>query len=114
MFALSEAVINAQLYGGPPISVKVWTSQDRLVMHVHDTGPGPPNPLTGLVPAPDGSSGSGLGLWLSHQLTNVDIALIPRRRRLHGPTTRRPTARSGRKRRRQGRRRGRHVGRGPR
>src|SRR3954453_3578951 len=32
MFALSDAVINAQLYGGPPTSVKVWTSQDRLVM----------------------------------------------------------------------------------
>jgi anti-sigma regulatory factor (Ser/Thr protein kinase) len=77
MFALSEAVINAQLYGRPPISVTVWSSQDRIVLHVHDAGPGPLNPLTGLVPVPDGSSGAGLGLWLSHQLTNIDIALIP-------------------------------------
>jgi len=76
MFALSEAVINAQLYGLPPTTVKVWRSQDRLVVHVHDTGPGPPDRLTGLVPAPDSSSGAGLGLWLSHQLSNIDIALI--------------------------------------
>jgi anti-sigma regulatory factor (Ser/Thr protein kinase) len=77
LFALSEAVINAQLYGRPPTTVKVWAGQDRIVVHVHDTGPGPGNRLTGLVPAPDGSSGAGLGLWLSHQLTDIDVALIP-------------------------------------
>jgi anti-sigma regulatory factor (Ser/Thr protein kinase) len=76
VFAVSEAVINAQLYGKPPTTVRVWTSEDRIVVHVHDTGPGPGDPLTGLVPEPRGSCGAGLGLWLSHQLTHIDIALI--------------------------------------
>src|SRR4051794_38339962 len=76
LFALSEAVVNAQLYGRPPVTVRVWTGADRIMVHVHDTGPGPANRLTGLVPAPDGSSGAGLGLWLSHQLTNIDVALV--------------------------------------
>jgi anti-sigma regulatory factor (Ser/Thr protein kinase) len=75
LFALSEAVINAQQYGRPPATVKVWTASERIVVQVHDAGPGPPNRLTGLVPDPEGSAGAGLGLWLSHQLSNIDIAL---------------------------------------
>jgi anti-sigma regulatory factor (Ser/Thr protein kinase) len=76
MFALSEAVINAQQHGRPPATVKVWTARERIVVHVHDAGPGPPSRLTGLVPDPEGSAGAGLGLWLSHQLANIDIALV--------------------------------------
>ena len=76
VFALSEAVINAQSYGHPPVAVRVWTAPDRVVVHVHDTGPGPPDPLTGLVPVPEGTSGAGLGLWLSHQLREVEVSLI--------------------------------------
>jgi anti-sigma regulatory factor (Ser/Thr protein kinase) len=75
MFALSEAVINAQLYGRPPVTVQAWTSTDRVVVHVHDTGRGPPDPLTGLVAEPDGAAGAGLGLWLSHQLPAIDVTL---------------------------------------
>ncbi|NYJ06997.1 sensor histidine kinase [Petropleomorpha daqingensis] len=75
LFALSEAVINAQLHGRPPVSVQVWTASDRVVTRVHDIGPGPAGPLTGLVPAPDGTSGAGLGLWLSHQRAGVELAL---------------------------------------
>jgi anti-sigma regulatory factor (Ser/Thr protein kinase) len=76
LFALSEAVINAQLYGRPPVTVQAWTSPDRIVLHVHDTGSGPTDPLTGLVPGPDGTAGAGLGLWLAHQFPSVDIALL--------------------------------------
>jgi hypothetical protein len=76
LFALSEAVVNAELYGRPPTTVRVWTGQDRIVVHVHDTGPGPADPLTGLIPAPDSATGVGLGLWLSHQLADVDIAVV--------------------------------------
>jgi hypothetical protein len=76
LFAVSEAVVNAQLYGRPPVTVTVWTGPDRIVVRVHDPGPGPTDPLTGLIPAPDGSAGAGLGLWLSHQLTGIDIALL--------------------------------------
>jgi anti-sigma regulatory factor (Ser/Thr protein kinase) len=75
-FAVSEAVTNAHLYGQRPITVRVWTGIDRIVVRVHDNGPGPADPLTGLVPTPNGSAGAGLGLWLSHQLTTIDIALI--------------------------------------
>jgi hypothetical protein len=76
MFALSEAVINAQLYGRPPVTVRAWTGPDRIVVHVHDAGPGPGDTLTGLVAAPDGAGGAGLGLWLAHQLSGIDIALL--------------------------------------
>jgi anti-sigma regulatory factor (Ser/Thr protein kinase) len=75
LFAVSEAVLNAHLYGRRPITVRVWTGPDRIVVRVHDNGPGPADPLTGLIPAPGGSAGAGFGLWLIHQLTNIDIAL---------------------------------------
>jgi len=76
LFALSEAVINAQLYGRPPTTVRAWTGADRVVVHVRDAGPGPFDPLTGLVPAPHGAAGAGLGLWLVHQLPSLDVALV--------------------------------------
>ena len=76
LFAVSEAVLNAHLHGQRPITVKAWTGTDRIVVRVHDDGPGPADPLTGLVPAPGGSAGTGLGLWLIHQFTNIDVALL--------------------------------------
>ena len=75
-FAASEAVLNAHLHGRRPVTVKVWTGPDRIVLRVHDTGPGPADPLIGLVPAPGGLAGRGLGLWLVHQFTNIDIDLL--------------------------------------
>ena len=74
ILAVSEVVENSKLHGRPPTTVTVWTGLDRVVVRVHDTGPGPANPLAGLVR--DGSSPGGRGLWLSHQLANVDIALV--------------------------------------
>ena len=56
--------------------MRAWTGTDRIVVRVHDNGPGPADPLTGLVPAPGGTAGAGLGLWLIHQFTNIDIALL--------------------------------------
>lgn len=76
LFALAEAVGNAEEYGCPPITVRAWTGCDHIVVDVHDTGFGPEDPLTGLVPAPVSAHGAGLGLWLSHQLERVDIAMI--------------------------------------
>jgi anti-sigma regulatory factor (Ser/Thr protein kinase) len=74
ILAVSEAVENSQLHGRPPTTVTAWTGPDQVVVRVHDTGPGPADPLAGLVR--DGSSAGGRGLWLSHQLANVDIALV--------------------------------------
>jgi anti-sigma regulatory factor (Ser/Thr protein kinase) len=74
ILAVSEAVENSQRHGRPPSTVTAWTGPDRIVVRVHDTGPGPANPLAGLVY--DASSRGGRGLWLSHQLANVDIALV--------------------------------------
>ena len=76
LVAVSEAVLNAHLHGRRPITVTAWTGTDRIVVRVHDNGPGPADPLTGLIPAPGGPAGPGLGLWLIHQLTNIDIALL--------------------------------------
>jgi anti-sigma regulatory factor (Ser/Thr protein kinase) len=96
LFALSEAVLNAELHGRPPVTVRAWTAPDRAVVRVHDTGPGPDDSLTGLVPVPEGAAGAGLGLWLCHQRAGVEVALVTdddgfavrmRAGRLTGPAT---------------------------
>jgi anti-sigma regulatory factor (Ser/Thr protein kinase) len=72
---VSEAVSNARLHGQPPPTVRIWATPDRIVVTVHDTGPGPADPLAGLVPAPHSRSNHGLGLWIMHQL-DIDVALV--------------------------------------
>jgi anti-sigma regulatory factor (Ser/Thr protein kinase) len=71
----SEAVSNALRHGEPPVTVRIWAAPDRIVVSVHDTGPGPADPLAGLVPAAHSPSEPGLGLWVMHQL-DIDSALI--------------------------------------
>ena len=71
----SEAVSNALRHGQPPVTVRIWATPDRIVVSVHDTGPGPADPLAGLVPAVHSTSNPGLGLWVMHQL-DIDTALI--------------------------------------
>ena len=71
----SEAVSNALRHGHPPVTVRIWATPDRIVVSVHDTGPGPADPLAGLVPAADSPADPGLGLWVIHQL-GIDTALI--------------------------------------
>jgi anti-sigma regulatory factor (Ser/Thr protein kinase) len=76
LIATSEAVNNALLHGRRPVTVRIWTAPGRILVCVHDTGPGPPDPLAGLVRrAARGTTGPGLGLWVIHQL-DLDIALI--------------------------------------
>ena len=74
LIGTSEVVNNAILHGRPPIVIRVWAAPDRIVVHVHDNGPGPADPLAGLIPAP-AAEGPGAGLWLVHQL-DIDVALI--------------------------------------
>jgi anti-sigma regulatory factor (Ser/Thr protein kinase) len=77
LVAVSEAVTNALLHGGAPVTMRMWASKGRLVIHVRDGGRGPVDRLAGLVPAFRGQpAGMGLGLWLMHQL-DMDVALVP-------------------------------------
>jgi anti-sigma regulatory factor (Ser/Thr protein kinase) len=71
----SEAVSNALRHGQPPVTVRIWAAPGRIVVSVHDTGPGPADPLAGLVPAAHSATEPGLGLWVMHQL-DIDTALI--------------------------------------
>jgi anti-sigma regulatory factor (Ser/Thr protein kinase) len=75
LLGTSEAVTNAMFYGEPPATVRIWAGPDRIVVHVHDHGPGPINPLAGLTPPADRLTDAELGLWLTHQL-DIDVALI--------------------------------------
>ena len=74
VLATHEVVTNALMHGQPPIRLRLWAQPDRVTVTVTDTGPGPADPLVGLLP-PDPMVGAGLGprlgLWLSHQLVDV-------------------------------------------
>ncbi len=76
LIGVTEAVSNAHLHGRPPVTVRIWATPGRVVVTVHDTGPGPADPLAGLVPAPVSTPDRrlGLGLWVMHQL-DLDITL---------------------------------------
>jgi anti-sigma regulatory factor (Ser/Thr protein kinase) len=70
VLATHEAVSNARLHGRPPMILRLWVQPGRLTVSVTDTGTGPTNPFLGLLP-PDRPNGSGLGLWISHQLVDM-------------------------------------------
>jgi len=72
---VSEAVSNALRHGQPEVTVRIWATPDRVVVSVHDPGPGPADPLAGLVPTAHSTSDRGLGLWVMHQL-DIETALI--------------------------------------
>jgi anti-sigma regulatory factor (Ser/Thr protein kinase) len=71
----SEAVSNAARHGVPPTTVRIWATPYRVVVSVHDHGPGPADPLAGLVPAAHSGAKPGLGLWVLHQL-DLDVTLV--------------------------------------
>ncbi|CAN5166927.1 hypothetical protein BH24ACT1_BH24ACT1_10960 [soil metagenome] len=66
--AVSEVVTNAILHGQPPATLRAWAAPGRIVVTVHDLGPGPSDPFAGLIPAPRGDGEGGFGLWIAHQL----------------------------------------------
>ena len=78
LIGVTEAVANAQCHGRPPATVRIWAAPDSVVVTVHDTGPGPADPLAGLIPAgggvSDGRRRLGLGLWVIHQL-DIDVTI---------------------------------------
>ncbi|GAA0742065.1 sensor histidine kinase [Dactylosporangium roseum] len=67
--AVSEVVTNALRHGRPPVRMRVWTAEDRIVVAVSDGGAGPKDPFAGLMPADHGGLG-GLGLWITYQSCN--------------------------------------------
>jgi anti-sigma regulatory factor (Ser/Thr protein kinase) len=71
---VTEAVGNASQHGRPPVTARIWAAPGRILVHVHDTGPGPADRLAGLVPA-WASQEDRAGLWLIHML-DIDTALI--------------------------------------
>ena len=75
VLATSEAVANALAHGVPPVVVRIWLGQDRVVVNIHDQGDGPVDPLAGLLPTGGDDAESGRGLWLANQL-DIDVALI--------------------------------------
>jgi anti-sigma regulatory factor (Ser/Thr protein kinase) len=70
VLATHEAVSNARRHGRPPVVLRLWVRPGRLTVTVTDSGTGPTDPFLGLLP-PDHPDGSGLGLWISHQLVDM-------------------------------------------
>jgi anti-sigma regulatory factor (Ser/Thr protein kinase) len=73
ILATSEAVTNAILHGQPPVVLKIWTVLQRMVITVSDQGSGPTDPYVGLIPPHTTLDGGGLGLWIIHQLVDVNF-----------------------------------------
>ena len=75
VLGVSEAVTHALQYGRPPVTVRIWAALGRIVVCVHDTGPGPADPLAGLTLSSSRPGPPEVGLWLIHQL-GINTALI--------------------------------------
>jgi anti-sigma regulatory factor (Ser/Thr protein kinase) len=66
VLSISEIVTNARLYGQAPVTLRLWRGSGRMVVTVGDAGPGPKDPMAGLMPV-SGDAPGGLGLWIAHQ-----------------------------------------------
>ncbi len=76
LLAVDEMTSNAVRHGGPPVSLRLWSADDRVVCTIRDSGPGFDDPFAGYGPAHgDDLSRGGMGLWLARQLCDhVDIS----------------------------------------
>jgi anti-sigma regulatory factor (Ser/Thr protein kinase) len=66
VYAASEIVTNGLTHGVAPVRFRLWADTSRVVVAVSDQGPGPSDPLAGLVPTTETRS-AGLGLWILHR-----------------------------------------------
>jgi anti-sigma regulatory factor (Ser/Thr protein kinase) len=75
LLAIDEMTSNAVRHGRPPVSLRLWASDDRVVCTIADQGPGWDDPFAGYGPAHGNDlSRGGMGLWLARQLCDhVDI-----------------------------------------
>lgn len=74
LLAVTEIVANATTHGVPPVTVEFWTSDDEVVIGIHDHGAGPADPFVGLFLADGPRADRGRGLWLLHQL-NLEVEM---------------------------------------
>ncbi len=75
LLAVDEMTSNAVRHGKPPVGLRLWVGEDRIVCSIDDHGPGLDDPFAGYGPAHgDDLSRGGMGLWLARQLCDhVDI-----------------------------------------
>lgn len=66
--AVHELVTNAWWHGRPPVRLRAWSAPGRVVLAVHDTGPGPDDPYAGYLPGRGAIDTAGHGLWIVNQL----------------------------------------------
>jgi anti-sigma regulatory factor (Ser/Thr protein kinase) len=79
LLAVDEMTTNALRHGRPPVDLRLWADEKRLVCTVTDRGAGLQDPFIGYGPAHgDDLSLGGMGLWLARQLCDhVDITVTP-------------------------------------
>lgn len=68
VYAASEVLTNALQHGLPPATLHAWAAPDRVVVAVHDTGPGPADPFVGLLPSGRRDLQAGMGLWMAYRM----------------------------------------------
>ena len=80
LLAVDEMTTNALRHGRPPVDLRLWVDEKRLVCTVTDRGAGLQDPFIGYGPAHgDDLSLGGMGLWLARQLCDhVDITVSDR------------------------------------
>ncbi|MEI4273307.1 ATP-binding protein [Klenkia sp. LSe6-5] len=68
VLAIDEVVVNAGEHGMPPVDVRLWVTEHRVLCAVADRGPGFDEPLAGYGPAHGRDlSVGGMGLWLARR-----------------------------------------------
>jgi anti-sigma regulatory factor (Ser/Thr protein kinase) len=68
VLAIDEVVANAAEHGVPPVDVRLWVTEQRVLCAVADRGQGFDEPLAGYGPAHgDDLSVGGMGLWLARR-----------------------------------------------
>jgi anti-sigma regulatory factor (Ser/Thr protein kinase) len=70
VLAVNEITTNALIHGRPPARVRLWSTEDELVVEVKDAGDGIRDVLAGQLTPPPGGLG-GRGLWLTRQLCDA-------------------------------------------
>ncbi|NEK96329.1 sensor histidine kinase [Modestobacter muralis] len=75
LLAVDEMTTNAMRHGRPPVDLRLWAGEKRLVCTITDHGAGLQDPFIGYGPAHGADlSLGGMGLWLARQLCDhVDI-----------------------------------------